>query len=354
MKILFLYTELAQYFLSSVRHLVEKKNVEVHIIRWPVNQEAPFRLASMEKVTLYDRNDMNDREMKERVRELKPDMILASGWIDKGYLAICHQFYGSIPTVLILDNQWRGTWKQYLAILGSRFRLLNRFSHAWVPGAPQKTYARKLGFPDENIRTGFYCADISSFYQCFERFSLEKKTHFPHRFLYVGRYVRHKGIFDMWEAFLELKEETANDWELWCLGTGDQYEQRMEGEGIRHFGFVQPSEMEEFIRKTGVFLFPSNFEPWGVAVHEFASAGFPLLCSDVVGAATRFLEDGKNGYLFRSGDKASLKAAMQKIMTVPDEECYRMGEHSASLAMELTPDRWTETLLSFFQEHQSA
>ena len=43
MKFVFLYTEIAEYFLACCKEL--SKHGQIHIIRWPINKEAPFQFA---------------------------------------------------------------------------------------------------------------------------------------------------------------------------------------------------------------------------------------------------------------------------------------------------------------------
>src|SRR5688572_27242054 len=57
-KIVFLYTELAGYFLACVEAL--SKNAEVMIVRWPVNKEAPFQFSTPGSVKIYNRNEWSD------------------------------------------------------------------------------------------------------------------------------------------------------------------------------------------------------------------------------------------------------------------------------------------------------
>jgi glycosyltransferase involved in cell wall biosynthesis len=195
---------------------------------------------------------------------------------------------------------------------------------------------------------GFYSCDYEYFHSLFESSLEMKRKRFPHRFIYVGRYYDFKGVREMWDAFIELKSETGTDWELWCLGTGDV--EPVQHPAIQHFGFIQPLEMGKFIAEAGVFILPSRFEPWGVVVHEFASAGFPLLCSDAVGATEAFLKNGENGFSFTANDKNSIKAVMKKIMNLPDDHLLQMGERSVQLAANITPSKWADTIMHLVNE----
>ena len=71
-----------------------------------------------------------------------------------------------------------------------------------------------------------------------------------------------------------------------------------------------------------------------------AAAGFPMVCSTAIGGTTRFLEEGKTGYLFQNEDKESLKEALKKIMSLSDAELREMAGHSHRLGVSYNPEMW--------------
>ncbi len=342
-RLLFLYSELASYFIACIEELVRRYEVEVHVIHWPVNNEAPFAFNLPRNISFYDKKGLPGGRLKEKLEFLQPDFIYCSGWMDKDYLKAVKGYKKIIPVAMGLDTWWEGKPAQYLACLASPFAITPLFSHCWVPGLKQKKYALKLGFKQEQIMMNYYSADTDYFTAMGEKAEAAKKIKYPHRFLYVGRYYHFKGITDMWNAFIEWKNEKDNDWELWCLGTGTV--PPAEHPSIRHFGFVQPASMEGFIRDAGAAIVPSRFEPWGVALHEFASAGLPIICSTRVGAAEAFLEDGRNGYLYPAGDVVKLKQALNAIADQSDDTLLSMGMESRRLALKITPLLWADTLM---------
>lgn len=320
---------------------------EVHIVRWPVNKEAPFQFKVNDKIKIYNKSDYNLVQLKQLVNQINPDVIVCSGWIDKDYLKITKNYFKKIPTVMTCDTHWNGSVKQRLAMLISRFTLLKIFSHSWVPGQIQKQYVLNLGFPETNILMGFYSCDLDHFESIYQSQKEQKQTQFPKRFLYVGRYYDFKGIKELWQAFIELQAEQPNEWELWCLGVGDI--EPIQHPKIKHFGFVQPKDLANYTAQTGVFVLPSRFEPWGVVVHEFAASGFPLLLSDKIGAKELFLKEGKNGFEFQSENTKDLKNALKKIINTPHSELVEMGDFSNGLSKILSPMKWVESLLNLIK-----
>jgi glycosyltransferase involved in cell wall biosynthesis len=343
-KVLFLYTEISTYFLACIKAL--HQSADIAIVRWPLNKEAPFQFEFHPDWQVLDRNNLDAKSLLDYSKAFNPDILVCSGWVDKAYNETAKFWFDKIPTVLSLDNHYTGSLRQLIGRLVSPFKLKNKFSHVWVPGEPQYIFARKLGYKPTQILRGFYSADVTHFDYLYQKTFTQKKKQFPKRFLYMGRYLDFKGIFEMWNAFIEASSHLEDkDWELWCLGTGDEWNNRIEHQKIKHFGFIQPDELQTILQDTGVFVLPSRKEPWGVVVHEMAVAGFPMICSDKIGAVTRFLEPDKNGILFKSGDKEALKSAFIQMMQTPEKKLIEMGEQSHKIGITHTPEIWKNTLL---------
>src|SRR5574337_18975 len=144
-KLLILYTELANYTLACLREL-DLAVLEIHLVRWPVNNEAPFDLTFPGSITVYDRKQLTDEQLLELAQKISPDAILCCGWIDRTYLRICRDYHKKAVTILIMDNKWLGTIRQRVATIIARFTLRPYFRFIWVPGVRQREFARRLGF----------------------------------------------------------------------------------------------------------------------------------------------------------------------------------------------------------------
>ena len=343
-KVIFLYTELADYFLACLKEL-ENHVDEIHVIHWPISDEAPFVFKVPDNIILHNKTS-NQMELLNLSKIINPSIILCSGWIDKAYLKLVKKYKNKIPTVLLFDNKWKSSIRQVLGSLISPFFIKNIFSNVWVTGSSSKYFAQKLGFSDDQILTGLYSADTTKFSNFRQKYLESKKNNFPKVFLYVGRYVRHKGIFELWNAFIELQNEEPIDWELWCLGIGEEFDNRILHPKIKHFGFIQPLEMNKYLSQSGVYILPSIYEPWGVSVHEMAAAGFPMLLSKNVGSSEEFLDENINGYYFNSGNKREIKEKLKKIINLKETDLLNMGNKSFNLSMKNSPKIWTEKLIS--------
>lgn len=338
MKVVFLYTELADYIRNCFESLA-KQGHEVFVVAYPVNPEAPFRFEVESSLVRYcNRSEFDVPKLFKLIEGIHPDALFCSGWVDSGYNEVLKRSKEMTNRVLISDNALDGSLRAFLSLIRSRFLFRDLYDVAFVPGPSQKKYAEWMGFPSNLIYEGFYSADV-------ERFSKMQNANFerdfPRRFVFVGRYLPFKGIYELWDAFAELNDE---DWALHCYGTGADWDKRAIHPRIFHHGFVQPTELDQIIRKGGIFVLPSLKEPWGVVVHEFAAAGFPLLLSERVNAASRFLEVGLNGFLFESGRKQAVKTAMKSIMQMSSEDLAAMAEKSRELARRITVADWIKTV----------
>lgn len=344
MRLLILYTELAGYVLGNInRFLRSNPSAGVLLIHYPVNPEAPFQLNFPEgsRAMIYDRN--NEQELMMRIQEFNPDIVLCSGWGNSFYLNAVKRLDKNVKKVICFDNPWKGNFRQWVNVFLSRFFILRIFKYAWVPGAPQQAYARKLGFREFRIKTGLYPAD-SELFSNIGREKIGKKGPYPKVMLCVARYISQKNLPFLWKAFIKANERTGNQWKLNCIGFGELFDQRIQHPSIQHLGFKQPDEMGEFILNAGVFVLPSTEEPWGVVVHEMALSALPLLLSDRVGSASMFLKDD-NGKKFDPERSEDLEKILFDFMNLTDNELRVMAERSYTYGMRLQSSDWSETIL---------
>lgn len=338
-KILVLYSCLSDYILNILTIYTNVSEVKIHMVYInPIKKEAPFEFdLKKTKINFHDYDNFNVVELIELTKIINPDLIICGGWNNKKYNKLINIFNTKIKCILVMDNQWIGTPKQYLGLIYSRIFIVKKYAKIWVSGRPQMKYALKLGFKKNNILEGWYVANIDKFKLTHNRQKIEK------RFVFVGRYVENKGILDLLNAFIKLVEEVPNDWILTCIGTGILKEKIKHHPRIEHIGFLQPEGLQEFSKKGGVFVLPSHFEPWGLVVQEFALAAFPLLVSDKVGSASQFVKDD-NGIIFNANSVNSLFTTLKTIVQMNECELIKMSNLSKELGGKISYENWINIL----------
>lgn len=345
-KILFLYTELAGYFIACVKTLAKKENVKLKIIRWPVKAEAPFKFDFGDKIEVHNKQNYTQKELEELCFEFTPDLVYITGWMDNDYRKIAKKFRKNhIPVVMGLDNPWEGSIKQKMATWVAWYYIHPYYSHVWVAGVSQYELARRLGFSKHNIIFNYYSADIDMFYRN-EEHSVDE---YPKILLYVGRFLEWKGIKELYEAFSEVHNEKDSSWKLLLIGNGPLKQELKSTRNIEIREFVQPQELVKIAHNAGAFCLPSWKEHWGVVVHEFAAAGLPLMVSDEVNSGTLFVREGYNGFVFKAKRKEEIKNALKRLMDNSNEELIEMGRRSKELSKQITPKIWACNLLSILK-----
>lgn len=345
MKYLFLYTEPADYTIKCMnRHLQLNPQDEIHLVHYPLNPEAPFQFDQTKGIRLYNKLDLGFEGLFELIEKLQPNAIVCSGWGDKVYVKLVRLYKNSFTFVLCFDNIWYATLKQRFLLPIARYFIQPLFRYCWVPGPRQEKFAQKMGFSKNQIRLGFYATDTEWFAKIASAAIPKKNAKGKKRFVCMARYIPEKSYDLLWNSYIALYEAGHQDWELWCVGTGRDFDKRVEHPGIKHLGFVQPAEIAAVIESTDVLVLASSFEPWGMVVQEFAAAGFPLILSNVVGCAPSLLIDGVNGFAFHANNSEDLKRAMLKMMETTDDELVEMGKNSMVMAKQNDATNWSGIL----------
>jgi glycosyltransferase involved in cell wall biosynthesis len=334
------------YQIPVLRAYVEKHQAEVHVVHWDHKKLTPYRPPQVDRVTYYDRSRYAGRELRRLAQDVNPSIAYITAWQDKGYLPVARMLrQKGVPVVAGFDDQWKGSIEQRIASLIGPCLLKRYFSHAWVAGPYQYEYARRLGFKKHEIVFNLLSGNTAAFDAGAEHLDA-KESQYPRRFLYVGRFTPVKGIDILVEAFECYRKEYHGDWELTCVGNGDSKHLLEHVAGIEVVDFSRETYLVDIARRAGVFVLPSRSEPWGVVVHEFASAGMPMILSENVGARSMFLVEGFNGMTFRHDSSQALARAMHRMSTLSAAELTEMGRNSHLLSKRLSPEMVASSFMS--------
>lgn len=337
MRIAILWTKLSGYLNACLKALANLPNVSLMVVNQQTSHDAPFdesQFAWMEPRYQWQ-NRVDSVVLSEKLNNFCPDVLLISGWHIKGYRSIARQFSGKALRVMAMDNQWRGTAKQWFGYLTAPFFVQRLADAVFLPGERQRVFAQKLGFKLDRILSGSLCCDHNQFAEYGNQRIKRKNS-----FVYVGRLSEEKGIKELIYAYDKYRKSIKLPWELIIMGTGPLSSSVQGQNKVIYEGFVQPNELPKLLAVHGCLILPSLFEPWGVVLHEATSARLPIIATDKVGATVHLLQDGYNGYLVEAGNVESLAGAMKRMSTLSYEERYHMGENSHNLSLQYTPQRW--------------
>lgn len=338
-RILFFWTDISGYMAACWRELSRLPGVTVHVMAYGSSQATAFAHATMADIewTPMNEHERHDPEfLGARIREFDPDAISLSGWINRAYRSLPFRPESRGRRFLMaMDMPWRGTFKQHLAPFLLR-RYLARIDTVMVPGERSWQYARRLGFAEPQIRRGLYGVDHTGLSRLLDR-RLASGS-WPRRFLFAGRYSAEKGIDLLVDAYAEYRRRVAAPWPLACCGKGPLADRLSGQPGVEDLGFIQPAELHEQMVTSGVFLLPSLFDPWPLALVEAASAGLPVIASNACGSAVEVIRDGVTGFTFATGDREALVQALVRVHDAAD--LPEIGRRARAFAEPYAAEHW--------------
>lgn len=146
----------------------------------------------------------------------------------------------------------------------------------------------------------------------------------PFKFLYVGRFVEHKNILLLLQAFTKVSQNIS-DVRLFLVGSGpkmgDYQEHFKDQNKILFFGKLFKEDLYLLYKECHVLILPSKYEPWGLVVNEALSAGLPVIASNMVGAAFDLIIKPNAGLIFDCNNENELIRNM--YMLYNDNNLYQ-------------------------------
>ncbi len=251
--------------------------------------------------------------------KLRPDVVITTGYIPTFLFAFTWAVLHKIPHLVLSD----GT-VQSESQLSWLHRLIRRIvfkrSAAFI-GACEGSYKlfRLYGVPENLIFLSKLCIDNARFYQPQSTTLVD--------FIFCGRFVAHKGPLFAMRVAKEVATRLGRKTSIDFIGSGvmesemrDYAAQIADFVDTRFHGYVAQAELPSRYADGRIFLFPTEWDPWGVVANEACAAGLPVIVSPHAGAAGELLLDGSNAYV-RELDVG--KWAEAAIGLLKDETLYR-------------------------------
>ena len=321
------------------KRLSDDPEIELRVIAWSTGKESGAP-AFDDSITngidcelLSEAQRSNTDRILNSIQRFRPEVLVIPGWLSESYVR-CVERLGPTPpkVVMAMDTPWKGELKQY----ATRIRhnsLFRRVNHVVVASERTWQYARQLGFAEDKISRGVYAWDES----CRGRIKVSG-TEFPDNFLFVGRFVKEKGLATLLDAYGTYRNSVENPWSLTFCGTGP-LSGLVSGPGVKNRGFVQPHDLHAEFIKSSVMVLPSHYEPWGVALAEAMGAGLPVVATEACGSAIDLVRPFWNGLLVPTGSANGLSEALiwfhQNSSRIPE-----MPQNAQSAAEPYSTRNW--------------
>jgi len=373
-KLVILTEIIAPYRIPVFNALAQRPEIELHVIflsetdpalrQWRVyKDEIKFRYEVLPswRGRFGRHNLLLNRGLSAALNHINPDVVVCGGYNypacwSAAYWARRHQ----IPFLLWTESTAFDRRSGYSLVEFTKRRFLN-LCHAFVvPGKSSLNYLRELGVDEKRIFMAPNAVDTKLFSDLSDNArrnvsQVHGRYDLPARyFLYVGRLVKEKGIYDLWTAYALLNEEIRSKVGLVFVGDGaDRYEltkraSKMDAAAIRFLGFVHREGLAEIYALADALVFPTYSDPWGLVVNEAMACGLPMIVTDVAGCAADLVQDGENGFVFSPGDVPQLGLAMTRL-AADSELRVRMGRASGERIEANSPYAWADGMVRAVQ-----
>lgn len=362
---------IAPYRIPVFNALARRKELELHVVFLSENDPTlrQWRVYKDEIAFQYDvlpswrhrlagYNVLINGKVLATLNKIRPDVVLCGGY---NYLASWEAAYWArvhrAPLLLWSESTVFDMRRGHRLVEFMKSRFLSWCSGFVVPGQSSWKYLKNLGLLERRIFTAPNAVDTELFSSLAEEArrddgQLRSRRSLPPRyFLYVGRLVQTKGVFELLEAYARLSDAVRAEVGLVFVGDGAERSALMERASrikpgtVRWAGFVHREGLPEFYALADALVFPTHSDPWGLVVNEAMSCGLAVIATSVAGCVEDLVQDAWNGFVVHPGNSAQLTAAMSRLA---DDRALRieMGCRSRERIKRYSPACWAEGLVN--------
>ena len=340
MRRLIILTEIiAPYRIPVFNALAQEAGIDLHVIflaendpslrQWRIYKDEirfSFQVLQSWRRRLGRYNGLLTWGVSSALRRASPDAILCGGY---NYIASWQSMWWArrnrVPFLVWVESTVADQRGDNPLIESLKKKFLRGSSAFVVPGKSSFAYVRGYGAPRELIYTAPNAVDVELFVQRAEEArhnsaTLRRDLQLPARyFLFVGRLVREKGIFDLVDAYGSLPSELRAAIGLVFVGEGNgrsALERRAAktAPGAVHFaGFVHREQLPSYYGLSEALVFPTRSDTWGLVVNEAMACSLPVISSGAAGCAADLVEDYWNGRVLPAGDIHQFAHAMNEV-----------------------------------------
>lgn len=321
--------------------------------QWPVYKEEirfPYEVLPSWRRRVGGHNLLFNWRIARTLQRMCPDAIICGGYnYIASWKALGWAHRNRIPFLLWAESTVRNFRSGSALVESLKTRFVQSCDGFVVPGKSSFEYLHGYGRPKELIFTAPNAVDIAFFdrHAALVRAQADvvrRAMHLPSRFfLFVGRLVSAKGIFDLLKAYEMLPAALRREVGLVFAGDGhgrSQLEKRaaeISPGTVRILGFAPREDLAIYYALAEALVFPTHTDPWGLVVNEAMACGLPVICSNAAGCAADLIEDRGNGRVVPAGDVNQLASAMEQLLR--DSELRpQMGRRSREKIQQYSPE----------------
>jgi 1,2-diacylglycerol 3-alpha-glucosyltransferase len=358
---------ISPYRIPLFNTLAQHAKVDLHVIflaetdptlrQWQVYKDEirfSYQVLPSWRRRLGRYNILLNRGIARALATSAPDVILCGGYnYVASWQALRWARAQKIPFVLWSESNAKDLRRGHTVVEFLKSSFLSKCSGFVVPGRAAQEYlcadkkvAENALFTAPNaVDNDLFAAGAGAARQNAD--ALRRELDLPRRyFLFSGRLVRGKGVFELLSAYAKLTESMRQQVGLVFVGDGasrQQLEQQaasISPGAIRFAGFAQREQLAIYYGLAEMLILPTYADTWGLVVNEAMACGLPVILSQAAGCAPELVRENWNGLLVPPRDASSLASAIRSLADQPDL-CAMMGANSAERIAHYSPNEWS-------------
>jgi len=336
-RLLILTEIIAPYRIPVFNALARHPDVDLHVIfmaetdptirHWRVYTDEirfSYEILPSWRTRLGEHTVLVNQRASAALLDADPDVILCGGY---NYL-ISWQAQrwarrNNVPFLLWSESTANDRRKNYRFVEALKLRFFQHCDGFVVPGRSAERYVHQMGAGSKPVFTAPNAVDNARFAQHAasaraDASRVRTKLGLPSRYyLFVGRLIRSKGVYDLLEAYSCLGEDLRSEVGLVFVGDGPQRaELELRGRqispgSVQLPGFVHRDELASYYALADCFVFPTHSDTWGLVVNEAMACTLPIICSRVAGCVADLIHE--NGRVVSAGSIGELACVMNEL-----------------------------------------
>ncbi len=223
----------------------------------------------------------------------------------------------------IHTDPWSPAWRGEHALNRLRFAVMQFLLHraSGIRVVSQRVFDRVIGegvLEDRVTRMPIF-TDVAYWNDTAPTFDLHASYKmFKKIILTIGRLQPEKNFHGLVRAFHRI-HKAHDDTMLLIVGSGPERERLVllaHSLGLSESVVVLPwaRNVVSYYKTSDVYVQPSRYEGWGLAVVEAMASGLPVVMTDV-GVAGELVKNGETGLVVPVGDESALVSALSEALT---------------------------------------
>jgi glycosyltransferase involved in cell wall biosynthesis len=274
-------------------------------------------------ITIKGRYIHHNPDVFAALKRFSPDVIVNDGFNPTNLYAFTYALLNKIPHVPMTDGtdmSEHGLSKIHKTVRRIVFKRSKAFLYASLGGL--RLY-QSYGVSEDNCFRTHLCIDNGAYDIPSPGVQRE------YDLMFCGRMEKVKSPGFALDVAYMLAKRLKRKVRILFVGSGSEEEELQTSAAQltdfvdAHFhGFALQEELPALYRSAKIFLFPTQWDPWGVVTNEACAAGLPIIVSPFAGVNGELVVDSENGFICPLDSETWVDKAALLLQSPDTWECF--------------------------------